>query len=229
MKKRILLVEDEEHLRDTIALNLKLEGYDVIDVGDGLSALNKFKEMPFDLIILDVMLPEIDGYALCQKIRADNNLVPILFLTAKGTSKDKVYGLKLGADDYLGKPFDLEEFLLRVKSLVKRSNAQHSSDDIEFKFGGNSVNFSTYAVSNAQGDELTFSQKEIKLLRLLVDHQDKVVSRNQILEMVWGVSRYPSTRTIDNFIVTFRRFFEQDPKKPIHFQSVRGVGYKFVK
>ncbi|MCH7535919.1 MAG: response regulator transcription factor [Bacteroidetes bacterium] len=228
MKKRILLVEDEEHLRETIGLNLRMEDYDVVEVGDGRRALEKFDAMPFDLIILDVMLPEIDGYALCQKIRGENSMVPILFLTAKGTSKDKVYGLKLGADDYLSKPFDLEEFLLRVKNLLRRNLADGKQELEQFSFKNNVVNFSTFEGSNSRGDKRHFSQKEIKLLRLLIDNKGQVVSRNSILEIVWGLDKYPSTRTIDNFIVTFRKYFEVDSKNPLHFHSVRGVGYKFV-
>ena len=144
MKRKILLVEDELHLRETIELNLILEKYEVISVGDGKSALETFNGMPFDLIILDVMLPEIDGYTLCQTIRTTDSSIPILFLTAKGNSRDRIHGLKLGADDYLPKPFDLEEFLLRVKNLLKRTGRSNYISNGEFEFGECKVSFLNY-------------------------------------------------------------------------------------
>ncbi|MDB5284641.1 MAG: response regulator with CheY-like receiver domain and winged-helix DNA-binding domain, partial [Bacteroidota bacterium] len=183
----------------------------------------------FNLIILDVMLPEMDGFAVCQKIRIDDSEVPILFLTAKDTSQDKVYGLKQGADDYLTKPFNLEELLLRVKVLIKHSvrGTKEGEEMKLFKFGENEVNFLTFQAKGVGGTDLVLTKKEVSLLKLLVERKGNVVSRTQILQFVWGYDIYPSTRTIDNFIMTFRKYFEKDPSSPRYFHSVRGVGYKF--
>ncbi len=227
---RILLAEDEEHLLETIKLNLELEGYSVNTVTNGNDALNTFNRQRFDLIILDVMMPEVDGFAVCEKIRLVNTSIPILFLTAKGSSADRVAGLKIGADDYLTKPFNLEEFLLRVKKLIVRGlkPEEQSAINDSYRFDGNEVNFVTYKVKGAGQKEYTLTKKEIMLLKLLIDRRNQVVSREQILENVWGYDIYPSTRTVDNFILAFRKYFEANPKKPKYFFSIRGVGYKFV-
>lgn len=229
MAHRILLVEDEESLLDVIKLNLDLEGYDVTPVSNGKKALEEIRSKRFDLVILDVMLPEVDGFTICQTVRLENNDVPILFLTAKSSSEDRVFGLKIGADDYLTKPFNLEELLLRVQILVKRSQRNQPDSELNnYEFGNCSVNFLTYEVVDKDGEKHTLSKKEIMLLRLLIDRKNQVVSREQILETVWGYDVYPSTRTIDNYILTFRKLFEHNPKDPKFFHSVRGVGYKFV-
>ncbi len=224
---RILLVEDEENIREIIKFNLELEDYEVIAAIDGRRALKYFAEQHFDLIILDVMLPELDGFQVCEQIRLTNAEVPIIMLTAKDTSADRVAGLKRGADDYLTKPFNLEELLLRVSNLIKRSQ-RHSSITTEvMEFGHNQVNFSTFEAKGTSGD-FVLTKKEAMLLKLLLDRKNEVVSRQQILQFVWGYDVYPSTRTIDNFILSFRKYFEIDPANPVFFQSVRGIGYKFV-
>ncbi len=228
--KRILLVEDEISLRETIKLNLDLESYKVNAVGDGKTALKVFKQERFDLIILDVMLPEMDGFKVCEAIRLDNKEIPILFLTAKNSSSDKIAGLKLGADDYLTKPFNLEELLLRVQILLKRSslNAETKESMNLYILDGFQIDFHNMVVVSPANKSINLTKKENALLRLLVDRKNEVVSRESILEIVWGYDVYPSTRTIDNFIVTFRKLFENDPSEPKHFFSVRGVGYKFI-
>lgn len=230
MTSRILLVEDEENLREAIKMNLELEGYEIEVADTGTKALKKVGEQRFNLIILDVMLPEMDGFAVCQKIRITDSDTPILFLTAKDTSQDKVYGFKQGADDYLTKPFNLEELLMRVKVLIKHSvRGKKEGEDMKvFKFGSNEVNFLTFKAKGNQDGEISLTKKEISLIKLLVDRKGSVVSRTQILQFVWGYDVYPSTRTIDNFIMTFRKYFEKDPSNPQHFHSVRGVGYKFT-
>ncbi len=225
---RILLAEDEESLQDAIKLNLELEGYFVSAVSDGASALKEFGKSRFDLLILDVMLPEIDGFTLCHTIRLEDRKIPILILTAKDTSADKVQGLRLGADDYLTKPFHLEEFLLRVKNLLKRKVASEKISSDVFRFGNCEINFLNYEITDVKGKKQPLSKKEIMLLKLLTERKNEVVSRNEILQKVWGYDVFPSTRTIDNFILNFRKYFEQNPKEPKHFFSVRGVGYKFV-
>ena len=224
---RILLVEDEENIRDVVKLNLEMEDYEVVATGSGKDALKYVKEQHFDLLILDVMLPEVDGFQICEQIRLTNMDVPIIFLTAKDTAQDRIAGLKKGADDYLTKPFNLEELLLRVQILIKRTSKSPSNTPEVYEFGGNKVNFATYEAEGKPGP-FTLTKKEAMLLKLLVDRRGEVVSRQQILQSVWGYDVYPSTRTIDNFILSFRKYFEKDPKNPEYFLSVRGVGYKFV-
>ncbi len=224
---RILLVEDEENIRNVVKLNLEMEDFEVIDTDNGKEAIRLFQEQHFDLLLLDVMLPEMNGFEICEQVRLSNTTVPIIFLTAKDTPQDRISGLKKGADDYLTKPFNLEELLLRVHNLLKRSNKQAAEESEIYKFGDNEVNFSTFAAKGNQGN-FTMTKKEAMLLKLLVERKNEVVSRNQILQFVWGYDVFPSTRTIDNFILSFRKYFEMDPHEPKYFQSIRGVGYKFV-
>lgn len=228
---RILLVEDEESILESLRVNLEIEGYEVKATPNGRDALKFFKEQRFNLIILDIMLPEVDGYQICEQIRLENTEIPILFFTAKDATQDKVFGLKKGADDYITKPFNLEEFLLRVKILVRRSTrTTNKADDINkiFKFGGNEINFSTYEAQNYKNDTISLTKKEARLLKLLIERTNEVVSREQILQFVWGYDIYPTTRTIDNFILAFRKYFEEDAKNPKYFHSIRGIGYKFA-
>lgn len=226
MAQRLLLVEDEEGLQNVIKLNLELEGYFVSIANDGIGALKLFNENRYDLVILDVMLPELDGFSVCTTIRLKDQKTPILFLTAKDSSQDRITGLKIGGDDYLVKPFNLEELLLRVENLVKRSALEVVLAD-KFLFSNCSIDFSGYIAENARGEKRRLTDKEVKLLKLLIANKGNVVSRTEILETVWGYDVYPTTRTIDNFILSFRKFFESDSKKPNYFLSVRGVGYKF--
>ena len=224
---RILLAEDEENIRDIVKLNLELENFEVVETDNGKEAVNLFHEQHFDLIILDVMMPEMNGFEVCEQIRLTNTSVPVIFLTAKDTSQDRIMGLKKGADDYLTKPFTLEELLLRIQNLLKRSNRQAHDESEVFTFGSNKVNFATFEAVGNQG-EFNLTKKEAMLLKLLVERKNEVVSRNQILQFVWGYDVFPTTRTIDNFILSFRKYFEQDPANPRYFLSIRGVGYKFV-
>ncbi len=228
---RILLVEDEQSLAETIKLNLELEGYKVTTANDGKKALKAFKQERFNLIILDVMLPEMDGFTVCESIRLDNAEIPILMLTAKNASADRVNGLKMGADDYLTKPFNLEELLLRISNLLKRSLRNSDSKNANnnlYQLADFNINFGEMTMEQTDGQKINLTKKENALLKLLIDRKNEVVSREHILETVWGYDIYPSTRTIDNFIVTFRKYFEPDPGNPKHFHSVRGVGYRFV-
>lgn len=227
---RILLVEDEESLAGMIKLNLELEQYQVIHVADGPSAIEKFRSQAFDLAILDVMIPELDGFTVCQTVRLEGNKTPILFLSAKGSGKDKVEGLKIGGDDYLSKPFDLEELLLRVSKLIRRKDEGFVSlaDQDEYRFGDNAIHFRHFTIIDKEGRSHEISKREIMLLKLLIQKKDEVVSREEILEKVWGYDVFPSTRTIDNYILAFRKYFEPDSRQPIYFHSVRGVGYRFT-
>lgn len=224
---RILLVEDEENIRDVVKLNLEMEDYEVVSTGNGREAVKFFHEQHFDLLVLDVMLPEVDGFQICEQVRLTNMDVPIIFLTAKDTAMDRIAGLKRGADDYLTKPFNLEELLLRVNNLIKRSSKSPENTPEVYNFGDNEVNFVTFEAKGTAG-QFNLTKKEAMLLKLLVDRKNEVVSRQQILQSVWGYDVYPSTRTIDNFILSFRKYFEVDPKNPSFFLSIRGVGYKFV-
>ncbi|MBL0025262.1 MAG: response regulator transcription factor [Saprospiraceae bacterium] len=224
---RILVVEDEEQIRKIIRLNLEIEGFEVISTDNGRKAIEIADNQHFDIIILDVMLPEVNGFQICEQIRLRNSKVGIIIVSAKDTSSDRIMGLKYGADDYLTKPFNLEELLLRVNNLVKRSTDTGIKDIESYAWANNEINFVTYEASGVKG-YLKLTKKEVLLLKLLIDRENEVVSRQQILQSVWGYDVYPSTRTIDNFILSFRKYFEKDPKNPAHFHSVRGVGYKFT-
>ncbi len=229
-KASILLVEDEENLQEALKLNLELEGYEVTAADNGSSALKAVKAEYFDLIILDIMLPEMDGIAVCENIRVQNNDVPILFLSAKNSSADRIQGLKKGGDDYMTKPFNLEELLLRVDKLIMKSKKMRDRDSVPniYRFGNNSIDFAAQQCTGKDGKTYELSKKEMMLLRLLIENKGEVVTRERILQVVWGYNVYPTTRTIDNFILNFRKYFEEDSRNSRYFHSVRGVGYKFT-
>ena len=222
----VCLVEDEENLIQLIKLNLELEGFKVSCFNSGEKAANHFSEnFTYDLVILDVMLPEVSGFTLCEIIRKKSS-VPILFLSAKGTTQDRIQGLKLGANDYLPKPFNLEELLLRVSVLTNNKSA---SELLEYKISNKRIDFQSFVVKNEFGEStFEFSKKEMSLLEFFIKHEGRVVSRDELLDNVWGTDQFPTSRTIDNFILTFRKLFEENPKEPKHFHSIRGVGYKFT-
>lgn len=227
MVKRILLVEDEISIQKVIQMNLELENYEVVVSANGKQALELAKNQYFDLIILDVMLPEVNGFEICEQVRLNNKDIGIIIVSAKDTSEDRVQGLKMGADDYLVKPFNLEELLLRVEKLMNRKEKMERVTSEIFEFGNNSINFSSYEASG-NGKEFVLTKKEAQLLQLLIERKNEAVSREQILKTVWGYDIYPATRTIDNFLLSFRKYFEKDPKNPEYFISVRGIGYKFT-
>ncbi len=235
-QKRILVIEDEEHIAEGLKLNLSLQGYAVMIAGDGQSGLQQWKVWRPDLIVLDIMLPGIDGLSVLQNIRLEDEQIPILILSAKGTPDDKVTGFSLGVDDYLSKPFHLDEFLLRVKRFltrdvwVRRDNGQANGSMItekqDYTFGENRVNFNTGAALCRQG-EIKLTEQEIKLLKLFVTNKGNPLSRRKLLEIGWGYTGKMTTRTVDNFIVRFRKYFEDNPKKPVFFKSRRSIGYIF--
>ncbi len=227
-KPTILIVEDEESLGKTLLLNLELENYNVKLADNGKLALQLFNDnnKNFDLVLLDVMLPEINGFELCRKFKTVNPSVPVIFLTAKNQTSEKISGLKLGADDYITKPFELEELLLRIQNVIKRNAKQGSS---LFEFGKCSINFETFEIKDIKGEVSTLSKREIGLLKLLTDNENKVISRDQIIEELWSEKENSSSRTIDNYILGFRKYFEINAKDPKHFHSIRGVGYKFTR
>lgn len=225
----ILIVEDERSLSDTLSLNLKLEGYNVINAYDGNTALKLFNEHHHDLalVLLDIMLPGISGMNLITEFRVTDPKIPVIFMTAKGLSSEKIAGLRAGADDYIVKPFDLEELILRVQNLIKRTHHKKEIKDV-YQFAHGSINFDTFEIKDQLGRSHTLSKKEIGLLHLLTSAENKVISRDEIIDQLWEPDENASSRTIDNYILAFRKYFEVNPKEPYHFLSIRGVGYKFV-
>ncbi len=229
-KASLLVVEDEESLREALKLNLELEGYEVTTADNGPAVLKLVKNEYFDLIVLDIMLPDMDGLMVCETIRMAHNDVPILFLSARNTSADRVEGLKKGGDDYLTKPFNLEELLLRVEKLIVKNKKIKEPQAVPdtYVFMGGKIDFAAHEATDKEGNKQELSKKEAALLKLLIEHKNEVVSREHILQVVWGYNVYPTTRTIDNFILNFRKYFESDSRNPKHFHSVRGIGYKFT-
>ena len=236
--KHLLIVEDEEHLAIGMKYNFEAEGYEVTAVGDGPTALQLIEESPgeYHLVILDLMLPGMSGYAVCEKLRADGNDIPVLMLSARTLAEDRTRGFDVGTDQYLHKPFDLEELLSRVRNLLARhrrtSAAPSANPPTEplgdtLEFGRAKVNFDTFQVT-VDDQPIKLTALEMKLLRYFAEHEGSVVTRAELLEHVWGFSRSPTTRTVDNFIVNLRKYFEEDPAHPKHFLSVRGAGYRFV-
>jgi two-component system alkaline phosphatase synthesis response regulator PhoP len=229
-KPNVLLVEDEQNLHEALKLNLEMEGYEVTSAFDGTEALQKIASAYFDLIIMDIMLPDVDGISITENVRVHNNEVPILMLSAKNAPADKVLGLKKGADDYMTKPFNLEELLIRVAKLIaknKRIQVKESIGD-QYRFGNNHINFKSLEAVTWNGLNLELSKKELLLLKLLIENKGEVVTREKILQVVWGYNVFPTTRTIDNFILNFRKYFEEDSRNPRYFHSVRGMGYKYT-
>lgn len=229
-KPSVLLVEDEVDLAESIAENLAAEGYGVRVAHDGEAGLRLALEGGLDLILLDVMLPGRDGFEVCREIRAAGHTVPVLFLTAKADPDDRIRGLEEGGDDYLTKPFHLRELLLRVSAILRRSRwfeGERGGSGI-VEFAGNHVNLRTYTARGWDGSEHELTHKEAMILKLLAERAGEVVSRDDILDIVWGFDAFPTARTIDNFILRLRRRFEPEPQKPRHFHTVHGAGYRFT-
>lgn len=236
-KERVLVIEDEHHIAEGIKLNLSMQGYEVIIAHDGIQGLETWREWKPDLVILDIMLPMIDGFSVLRSIRKENEKLPVLILSAKSSVEDKVKGLRCGVDDYLAKPFDLEEFLLRVKRLLARKSWYVGNYSNKFKkkefysgssyrFGDNAIDFTTRTARCMAGD-IILTEQETKLLKVFIANRGTPISRGKLLEVGWGYSSETSTRTVDNFMVRFRKYFEKNPKKPRFFKSRRSVGYIF--
>ena len=227
---QILLVEDEINLARGIRENLEAEGYAVEVVNDGRVALDRIRRQEYGLVILDVMLPGMDGFTVCQSARREGRDTPVLFLTAKGGGSDRIRGLEVGGDDYLPKPFQLRELLLRVAAILRRRLRYDSMTALEpvARFGGNEFVFRSFRGRSFDGRDQILTQKEAMILKVLVEREGDVVWRDDILEKVWGDDVLPSSRTIDNFIARLRKRFEPDPDRPRFFHTVRGIGYRFV-
>lgn len=234
-KKRILVIEDDRHIAEGLELNLSLQGYEVLIATDGLAGIQLWEKTNPDLIVLDIMLPGMDGWSVLQNIRLKDERIPVLILTAKGAPDEKIKGFTYGVDDYLVKPFNLEEFLLRVNRLLTRAawenGADHPSSSLyalppTYCFGNNLIDFEK-GTAVCQDREIQLTEQEIKLLKVFIANRGKPLSRKKLLEVGWGYTQKTSTRTIDNFIVRLRKYFEDNPKKPIYFKSLRSVGYIF--
>ena len=231
-KITILVIEDDAHIAEGLQLNLSLQGYEVVRAADGPSGLQKWKENRPDLIVLDIMLPGIDGLSILQSIRLEDERLPVLILSAKAASDDIVKGLSCGVDDYLAKPFNLEEFLLRVERLIKRAgwtrdaNQPNMSNEVVYSFGTNTIDFEKNIALCRQG-RIVLTEQEVRLLKLFIANYGKPLSRDTLLEIGWGYTRSVTSRTVDNFIVRLRKYFEQNPKKPKYFISLRSIGYMF--
>ncbi len=228
----VLVVEDDPHLAAGVMENLCAEGYEVSLAGDGEQALAWLATHGCALIVLDVMLPGADGLSVCRRLRERGNTTPVLFLTARGDPADRVRGLEAGGDDYLAKPFHLQEFLLRVRAILRRwdwyRSASATADTAVLRFGGNEVDFRAFRARAWNGESQELTEKEAMILKVLAEHSGQIVSREDLLERVWGYDVFPSTRTVDNFILRLRKRFEKDPANPRHFLTVWGVGYRFL-
>jgi len=234
---RVLVVEDEEAIAHGIVFNLRRKGYTAELARDGREALRRLAE-PFDLVVLDVRLPEVDGFEVCQVLRRKGDTTPILMLTARNQPDDVIYGLKLGADDYVTKPFDLAELLARVEGLLRRQSwarqgsaaaapAAAASTGAHYAFGDYWIDFETYEAKTRSG-VVQLPQKELQVMRLFTSRPNQVVTRRDLLAEVWGLPNHPNTRVVDNVIVALRQAFEESSTRPRHILSVRGVGYRFV-
>jgi DNA-binding response OmpR family regulator len=223
---KVLIVEDDPAILRGLADNLKFEKYDVLTATDGETGYKLQRSENADLIVLDLMLPRMSGMELCRKLRAEGLQVPILMLTARSEEADRVIGLDLGADDYVTKPFSVRELMARVRALLRRRNSPKDLPN-DLRFGDVEVDFRRY-VARRCGKEVEMTRKEFAILRLLVSRTGEVVTRDELLNEVWGIESYPVTRTVDNHIAGLRAKLEENPARPIYIQTVHGVGYKFV-
>ncbi len=226
MSRRILVVEDEARIARLVCDNLEAEGYKVVHAADGEAGLRAARAGGIDLILLDVMLPLMDGFEVCRTLRAEGDRTPILFLTARDLPHDRVEGLHAGGDDYLVKPFHLEELLARVEALMRRCDWAEQPVEGRLPVGEGWVDMVTHVACDREGREETLPVKEFGILKLLIEARGGIVSRNQILDEVWGQEANPTPRTVDNFVVRLRRRFEADPAQPRHLLTVRGIGYR---
>lgn len=230
-RPRVLVVEDEEHLAEGMQLNFAAEGYDVAVARTGTEALARWREGGIDAIVLDVMLPELSGFSVCEQIRQAGSNVPIIFLTARGRAEDRVRGFELGGDDYLAKPFHLRELLLRVRALLRRRDwtAPDPTTSTRVRFGPCEVDLGTGDCLERGGERGRLTPKELGILKLLMEEPGRPARREDVVRRVWDPAEEPPTaRTIDNFILRLRKRFEEDPRRPQFLQTVFGVGYRFV-
>lgn len=226
IKWRVLIIEDDQALALGLHINLEAEGYEVIHAVSAERGLSHLSESSIDLVVLDVMLPGMDGVEMLKHIRKDNAKLPVLVLTAKSNPEDKVEGLKAGADDYLTKPFHLEEFLLRIKRMLDRYEWYKSGDILNI--GSTRIDFNTLEITSEDGVTCRITPHEANLIQYLISHQGRIVTRGELLKNVWGLDPDIETRTVDTFISRIRRYVEQDPSNPKHIISIRGKGYRYM-
>lgn len=226
--KTVLIVEDDHHLADGLIMNLEAEGYQVVHCDNGSQALETFLKGQFDLVLLDIMLPGMDGLTVCKKIRAEGATVPILFITARDQTEQKIEGLLAGGDDYITKPFHVQELTARIQGIFRRQAWLATEETVagSYEWEGRRINFKTYE-AEGPGGKFVLTRKECMVVKYLVERAGEVVSRDQLLDAVWGYHIYPTNRTVDNFILKIRKIFEDDPKNPAYFETIRGVGYRF--
>ena len=225
---KILLIEDDKTIVEALEDTLRFHDFTVFTAGDGKEGMERFAREDPDLVILDIMLPGVDGFEVCRKIRQLNKDVPVIMLTAKNQESDKLLGFELGVDDYVTKPFSVRELTARVKAVLKRSSGTPAAAENEniVRVGRAEINFKNFTVTR-EGVEYPLSPKEYEILKLLVEHPDEMIDRNRIIDVVWGDEYFPSPRTIDNFILKLRNKIEEDPKNSVHILTVHGAGYKF--
>lgn len=229
---RLLVVEDERHLATGLKLNFEFEGFVVDIAGTAREAAGMLaRPEPYSAIILDVTLPDTDGFTLCRRIRSAGNFTPVIMLTARTRAEDRVIGLEAGADDYLGKPFELDELIARVRSQLRRAQWDAARGQVidhqHLRFGRATIDFDRHEVV-VDGTPVKLTNLELELLKYFAQNPERVISRDELLEQVWKLPNYPNTRTVDNFVLRLRRHFEVDPARPAHFLSVRGAGYRFL-
>ena len=226
--KTILLVEDDRNLADGLLLNLEAEGYQVVHVADGNLAFDTFEKGIFDLVLLDIMLPGVDGLTICKRIRAAGHTLPVLFITARDQTDQKIEGLLAGGDDYITKPFNVQELLARIQGIFRRQAWLAAEENVsdEYLWDGRKMNFKTF-FAEGPGGKHQLTRKECMVLKYLIERANEVVSRDQLLDAVWGYHIYPTNRTVDNFILKLRKIFEDDPKNPKYIETIRAVGYRF--
>jgi two-component system alkaline phosphatase synthesis response regulator PhoP len=233
LPKQILIIEDDRHIADGLQLNLRFKGYQVWVAPDGPSGLQQYQALKPDLVVLDIMLPGIDGFSVLRNIRLEDQRIPILILSARGDIEDRIQGLAYGVDDYLAKPFNLEEFLLRVERLLVRGEWSRGKETPSvhvpetYEFGGNRIDFTTASAWGVGGKTIHLTEQEVKLLKLFISNRGKPLSRSKLLEIGWSYAGHITTRTVDNFVVRMRKYFEKNPKAPVFFRSLRSVGYVF--
>jgi len=235
-KRRILIIEDDTHIAEGLKLNLSLQGYAASIAVNGMDGLRLWREWHPHLIVLDIMLPGMDGLSVLRHIRLEDERLPVLILSAKGHPDDRIRGFTFGVDDYLAKPFNLEEFLLRIERLLTRSSwvPDRTADGTgrnppaaqQYTFGKNVIDFATMTAECRQG-RVQLTDQEVKLLQVFIANRGTPLSRTVLLEVGWGYSGVTTSRTVDNFIVRLRKYFEDDPQNPVYFRSLRSIGYVF--
>lgn len=225
MEKTIIIIEDDISILRGLKDNLSFEGYEVLSSPDGLEGLQMALNNQVDMLLLDIMLPGINGYDICRRLKKEKPELPIIMITARGTEVDKIAGLDLGADDYITKPFSIPELLARVRAVFRRTMIENQ-ELTTYSFADVSLDFKKF-IALVNGEEIKLSSREFAIMKYMVEHEDEVIHRHDLLDKVWGYDVTPSTRTVDNYILDLRKKFEKDPANPQHITSIRGAGYKF--